>query len=89
LPTTELIIEEAASMTAKTKVSGTVGRSDLEGGFWTFETEAGDVYKLEGGGADLLKSGVRAEIEGSVDEGGMGIGFGAPIFVVGSYKIKR
>jgi hypothetical protein len=69
------------------KYSGKIVRSDLEGGFWTLETDDGDTYKLEGGGADLLKKGVRAEIDGSVDEGAMGIGFGAPVLSVKKYKI--
>ena len=46
------------------KYTGKVVRSDLEGGFWTLETDGGDVYKLEGGGADLLKKGVKAEVTG-------------------------
>jgi hypothetical protein len=71
-----------------TKFKGKVGRSDLEGGFWTFETEEGDEYKLEGGGNDLLKAGASAEIEGTVAEGEMGIGFGAPVLKVKSYKIR-
>jgi len=69
------------------KYKGTIGRSDLEGGFWTFATDDGDEYKLEGGGADLLKAGVKAEVEGTVDEGAMGIGFGAPVLKVKRYKI--
>ncbi len=69
------------------KLKGKVVRSDLEGGFWTLEAEDGTSYKLEGGGADLLKKDVRAEIEGAVDEGAMGIGFGAPVLTVKKYKI--
>ena len=67
--------------------SGTVGRSDLEGGFWTFETDAGDVYKLDGGGKDLLKVGVHATVEGEADGDSMGIGFGAPSLNVKTYRI--
>jgi trans-aconitate 2-methyltransferase len=68
------------------KYKGKVVRSDLEGGFWTLEGEDGTTYKLEGGGADLLKSGVRAEVEGKVEQA-MGIGFGAPVLAVKKYKI--
>lgn len=70
------------------KFLGKVERSDLEGGFWIFQTDEGDEYKLEGGGKDLLRSGVRAEIEGSVDEAAFGIGFGAPVLQVKSYQVK-
>jgi hypothetical protein len=69
------------------KYNGKVVRSDLEGGYWSFETQDGDQYKLEGGGADLLKNGVKAEVDGAVDEGAMGIGFGAPVLKVKKYKI--
>ena len=51
------------------KLKGKVVRSDLEGGFWTLEADDGSTYKLEGGGADLLKAGVRAEIDGSLERG--------------------
>ena len=68
------------------KLKGKVKRSDLEGGFWTLEAEDGSTYKLEGGGADLLKAGVRAEIDGHVEQE-MGIGFGAPTLTVKNYKI--
>jgi hypothetical protein len=66
---------------------GKVGRSDLEGGFWTLTTDDGDEYKLEGGGKDLLHDGVHAEVEGAVDEAQMGIGFGAPVLRVKRYKL--
>jgi hypothetical protein len=69
------------------KLKGKVARSDLEGGFWTLEAEDGQTYKLEGGGQDLYQAGVRAEIEGSVDGGAMGIGFGAQLLRVKKYKI--
>jgi hypothetical protein len=68
------------------KLKGKVKRSDLEGGFWTLEAEDGSTYKLEGGGADLLKAGVRAEIDGNLEEA-MGIGFGTPVLSVKKYKI--
>jgi hypothetical protein len=68
------------------KLKGKVVRSDLEGGFWTLEAEDGTTYKLEGGGADLLKGGVRAEIDGQLEQT-MGIGFGAPVLTVKKYKI--
>ena len=63
---------------------GKVTRSDLEGGFWTLETDEGEVYKLDGGSG--YKEGARVEIEGAVDEGAMGIGFGAPVLKVKKLK---
>jgi hypothetical protein len=68
------------------KLKGKVVRSDLEGGFWTLVGEDGNTYKLEGGDGNLLKAGVRAEVDGNV-ESAIGIGFGAPVLTVKKYKI--
>jgi len=65
------------------KYKGKVSRSDLEGGYWQLEADDGNVYKLEGGSG--VKEG-RAEVEGSVDGGSMGIGFGAQVLKVKSIK---
>ena len=69
------------------KFKGKVVKSDLEGGLWQLEGDDGKTYTLEGGDAKLHKDGVKVEIEGSVDEGGMGIGFGAQVLQVKSFKI--
>jgi hypothetical protein len=68
------------------KIKGTVQRSDLEGGYFTF-TDGHQTWKLEGGGADLHRAGVRAEVEGQVQKDVMGIGFGSPVLRVKSYTI--
>jgi hypothetical protein len=68
------------------KLKGRVGRSDLEGGYFTF-SDGKQTYKLEGGGADLLRAGVEAEVEGTVRKDMMGIGFGAPVLEVKKYKL--
>jgi len=68
------------------KLKGKIGRSDLEGGFWTLEAEDGTTYKLEGGDAGLHKGGARVEVDGAVEQA-MGIGFGAPVLTVKKYKI--
>lgn len=68
------------------KVKGKIGYSDLEGGFWTLEGDDGKSYKLEGGDKALQKKGLKVEIDGTVEEGGMGIGFGAPTLVVKGHK---
>jgi len=69
------------------KFKGKVGKSDLEGGYVTLEGDDGATYKLEGGGADKLARGSKVEIEGAVDEGGMGIGFGSPVLKVKAVKV--
>ena len=63
------------------KLKGTIRRSDLEGGHWVLETESGEQYQLTGSVADL-KDGMRAEVEGKVDKGAMGIGMTGPHFTV-------
>lgn len=67
------------------KLKGTITRSDLEGGLWTLETEAGDTYQLTGQ-TDGLKDGMKAEVEGKVDKDAMGIGMVGPQLNV--HKIK-
>lgn len=69
------------------KLSGTIFYVDLEGGYFTLRLAGGEVYKLDGGGADLRKAGVKAEVEGEIEDKGFGISFGTPILKVKSYKI--
>ena len=63
------------------KLKGTIRRSDLEGGHWMLHTDSGDQYQLTGS-IDGAKDGMRAEVEGKVDKGAMGIGMTGPHFTV-------
>jgi hypothetical protein len=63
------------------KLKGTIRRNDLEGGHWTMETDGGDTYMLSGS-LDGVKDGMKAEVEGKVDKGAMGIGMTGPQFTV-------
>jgi len=63
------------------KLKGTIRRNDLEGGHWTIETDKGDTYMLSGT-LDGVKDGMKAEVEGKVDKGAMGIGMTGPQFSV-------
>lgn len=69
------------------KYVGTVRRTDVEGGHWTLVTDQGVVYQLKGGGKDLLQDGVRAEVQGSIDSGQMGIAMVGDILEVKSYRL--
>lgn len=69
------------------KLTGIVHHVDLEGGYYTLRTSSGDIFKLDGGGKDLLCPGVHAEVEGEVEDKGFGISFGTPILKVRSYRI--
>jgi len=66
---------------------GRVRRSDLEGGHWVLVTDQGVVYQLQGGGADLLVDGVKAEIEGKIAASQMGIAMVGDILEVLSYRL--
>lgn len=63
------------------KVSGTIRRSDLEGGHWVLETEGGERYQLEGELAHC-QDGLRAEVTGDVAKDRMSFGMMGTSFVV-------
>ncbi len=67
------------------KLKGTIRRNDLEGGHWTIETEKGERYQLVGS-TGSCKDGMKAEVEGKLDKGGMGIGMTGPHFTVEKIK---
>ena len=67
------------------KISGTVCRSDLEGGMWTLETADGERYELAGEIKDL-KDGMKAELSGKVERDQMGFGMVGPKFTVTSVR---
>ncbi|MBA3820300.1 MAG: hypothetical protein H0X17_15515 [Deltaproteobacteria bacterium] len=67
------------------KLKGTIRRSDLEGGHWVLETDDGDTYQLVGP-LDSCTDGMKAEIEGKVDKGMMGIGMTGPSLSVEKVK---
>ena len=59
------------------KLTGTIRRSDLEGGHWLLETDGGERYQLIGSLGDC-KDGLAVEVEGNVDKNAMGIGMTGP-----------
>lgn len=63
------------------KLKGTIRRNDLEGGHWVIETDGGEQYQLAGA-IDQARDGMKAEVEGKVDKGAMGIGMTGPHFTV-------
>ncbi len=71
------------------KFQGRVSRSDLEGGHWVLITDQGVTYQLDGGGPDLLKDGARAEVEGRLAGGKMGIAMLGDILEVKGYRVLR
>ena len=63
-----------------TKLSGTIKKSDLEGGHWLLVTKDGAQYQLEG--AKGIKDGEHVVVEGKVERAAMGIGMTGPILKV-------
>lgn len=59
------------------KLQGTIRRSDLEGGQWLLETTSGETYQLVGNLGNC-QDGMKAEVEGKVDQAAFGIGMTGP-----------
>lgn len=68
------------------KLTGTIKKNDLEGGFWELHADDGARYQLTGGDDKLRVEGARVELEGKIDRGAMGIGMTGPTFAVTKYK---
>ena len=68
---------------------GVVHHVDLEGGYYTLRTAAGDIFKLDGGDAALRKAGQAVQVEGTVEDKGFGISFGTPVLHVKSYRVEK
>jgi hypothetical protein len=64
------------------KISGTLKRSDLEGGVWVFQASDGEQYHLADIDSKWLQDGSKLELEGEVMENMMGIGMMGPTFRV-------
>ncbi|HVV88304.1 MAG TPA: DUF5818 domain-containing protein [Kofleriaceae bacterium] len=63
-----------------TKLTGTIKKSDLEGGHWLLVTGDGTQYQLDG--AKEVKDGAHVVVEGKVEKSAMGIGMTGPILKV-------
>lgn len=69
------------------KVTGTIRRSDLEGGVWVLETKSGERYQLDGDVA-AFRDGLDAEVTGEVDRNMMSIGMMGPTLKVKKVEAK-
>jgi hypothetical protein len=61
--------------------TGTVRKSDLEGGFLELVTDDGDVYRISGASP---KPGARVRVTGTVESGGFGIHMSGPSIEIAS-----
>lgn len=69
------------------KVSGTIRRSDLEGGVWVLEAKDGQRYQLVGDVA-TFQDGLVAEVTGEVQRDMMSIGMMGPSFKATKVEAK-
>ncbi len=71
------------------KVKGKVRKEDLGSGVFYLEGDDGKTYLLNAADPKLRKDGLTVEVEGTVDEGGMGIGMtGDPTLTVKTWKAR-
>lgn len=63
------------------KLTGTICRTDVEGGHWLLKTEDGSQYQLTGAITEVT-DGMRVEVEGKVDKNAMGFGMMGAHFAV-------
>ena len=68
------------------KFTGTIRKSDLEGGVYQLVAEDGEIYELEGADPLLQKDGCRVQIEGSVDKNAMSFTMTGPRIKVKAVK---
>lgn len=69
------------------KYVGTVHHSDIEGGHYLFVTDEGVTFQIKEGAAELLRDGVRAEIEGRVATRALGIAMLGDVLEVKRYRL--
>ena len=69
------------------KLTGTIKREDLEGGFMVLIADDGTRYNLGGATKALRQEGLKVELEGEIDPSGVSIANdGQPVFRVKSSK---
>lgn len=68
------------------KFTGTIRKSDLEGGVYQLVAEDGEIYELEGGDPLLKREGARVEVDGQVDKGAMSFTMTGPRLKAKSVK---
>jgi hypothetical protein len=64
------------------KITGTVRKNDLAGGFWELQADDGECYQLRGGDDGLHVEGQKVTVDGKVAKDAMGIGMAGPILDV-------
>jgi hypothetical protein len=68
------------------KLTGTIRKNDLEGGFYQLVADDGTAYELDGNDPLLARDGARVEIDGTVDRNAMSFRMAGPKLTVKSVK---
>jgi hypothetical protein len=68
------------------KITGRVQASEFDLGF-ELRADDGSLFQLDGGGPDLLRPGVRAEVEGQEEGDAMGIAMRGCLLRVRRYRL--
>jgi len=68
------------------KLTGTIRRNDLEGGFFQLVADDGTAYELDGSDPLLSRDGARVEVDGTVDRNAMSFRMAGPILKVKSVR---
>jgi hypothetical protein len=68
------------------KLTGTIRRNELEGGFFQFIADDGTAYELEGSDPLLSRDGAKVEVDGTVDRQAMSITMTGPRLKVKSVR---
>ena len=71
------------------KFTGTIRKSDLEGGVYQLVAEDGEIYEIEGVDPLLRREGSRVEIDGSVDKQAMSFTMTGPRLKVKTVRDLR
>ncbi len=68
------------------KLTGTIRRNDLEGGFYQLVADDGTAYELDGTDPLLSRDGTRVEVDGTVDRNTMSFRMAGPRLKVDSVR---
>jgi len=68
------------------KISGTIRRSELEGGHYQLVADDGTTYEVEGSDPALAQDGARVEVDGAVDRNALSFTMTGPRLKVKSVR---
>ena len=67
--------------------TGTVVKSELEGGVWLLKTDSGNTYELNNANESILKEGLKVSIDGQIQKDMVSFAMMGPILSVKNHKL--